>query len=76
MTPLSVDLTREQIVAELHKLDLDWGDEEDAESLLSILSERFTPTQAWTWLMWGQLALLREGRSREVFARAREMVAG
>jgi hypothetical protein len=84
VTPLSIELTRDQVVAELASMDLDWGDEEDATSLVDLLSERFTVTEAWTWIVWievglggrSPLAMLRDGRSREVFALARVVVAG
>jgi hypothetical protein len=84
VTPLSVELTRDQVVGVLARLELDWGDEEDADSLLSILLARFSPTEAVTWILWpnhdlderSPLDLLVEGRAREVFVLARREVAG
>lgn len=84
MTPLSVSLTRDEVVARLERLDLDWGDQDDAESLVDLLLERFTPTEAASWMLWSQteldgrtpLYLISSGRSREVFKMARRMVAG
>lgn len=74
-------LTREQVIDELGKLELDWGDEEDAVELVDLLLHRYTATEAITWLYWhneqlggSPLSLLERGKSREVFVEARGLV--
>jgi hypothetical protein len=80
---LTIELTRQDVALTLERLDLDWGDEDDAKCLLDLLLERYTPTQAMTWLCWRSeelgetpLSALSKGAARDVFRVARGMVAG
>lgn len=75
-------MTREQVVANISYLDLEWGDEGDAGDLVVLLSEVMSPLLIWTWLtFWCErleatpLALLETGCRREVFVEARRLVA-
>ena len=79
---IASDLTRQDVVEDLLKLDLDWGDEEDAVRLVDVLLEVLTPAGAYIWLaFWDReldgipLAKIAEGRSRDVFRAARVLVA-
>lgn len=74
--------TKQDLIDGLERLDLDWGDEDDAKSLVEVILERYSPLDAWTWMAWihpdlgvSPLEALRSGRSREVFMLARGMVA-
>lgn len=74
-------LSREQIIDELAQLELDWGDEEDAELLVDLLLRRYRPFEVLTWLLFlcdelggTPIELLTEGRGREVFREARQLV--
>lgn len=75
------DLTRATVVEELERLELDWGDQEDAVALVDLLLQAFTPAGAYIWLAfyWEPLdgtpvAMLEQGRAREVFREARRIV--
>lgn len=77
-----MDITRPEIEKVLANLDLEWGVDEDAASLLDILSEAFTLQQAYSWIFFhnchlGGVALhmLELGQHRPVFAEARKLVA-
>lgn len=77
-----VNATRQSILGYLAHLDLDWGDGEDAEHLVDLLSEAFDPVQIVSWISFHNtrlgttpLFLLEQGRSREVFIEARRLVA-
>lgn len=82
MTPMAADLDRDGVVEALHQMDLEWADEEDATALVDLLLRRLSPLDVITWIVWPNrglddappLSLLKDGRSREVFKAAREMV--
>jgi hypothetical protein len=74
-------VTRADVIKELSRLGLEWGDEEDAETLVDVLLEVYTPGLAMTWLFFWDvdlhgipLDLLQDGRTREVFRAARREV--
>lgn len=81
MTPLSIQITSDQLIKMIDNMGLDWGDEDDAHDLVALLLERYTPTEAWTWMCWpcvdldlfSPITRLRDGRSRDVFAAARAL---
>lgn len=73
-------MTRDELVEEIRQARLEWGDEEDAIDLADVLLTRYSPFEAFTWLGFYDaeldgtpLALLGEGKSRDVFQRARAL---
>jgi hypothetical protein len=77
-----MDISREDITRVLKNMNLDWGDEEDAETLVGLLLERFELLEVYTWLFFyntefgaSPLTMLEMGKSREVFKAARGLVA-
>jgi hypothetical protein len=82
MTPLRVQFSRAQLISGIKMLELDWGDEEDAEQLADLLLQSYGSVEAWSWMMWpcaalpgarSPLAALRDGMSRDVFVAARQL---
>lgn len=76
-----MDLSRQQVLDRLAELELEWGDEDDAGTLVDLLLEVFSPMMAWTWLCfwWAPLGglpleVLEQGRGRDVFIEARRLV--
>lgn len=75
-------LSREGVIERLHDLHLDWADEEDAETLVGVLLQTYSPLEAWSWLCFWQdsvngvpLDLLASGHGRDVFRAARATIA-
>jgi hypothetical protein len=75
-------VTRETLIEALGKLELDWGDEEDAVELVALLLQTYKPEGVYTWLFFHNnrlgatpLYLLEMGRAREVFIEARRLTA-
>lgn len=76
-----MDLSRQQVVEAIGRLELEWGDEEDASALVDLLLEAHTTVGAMSWLcFWSDslggvpLELVAKGRSRDVFREVRGMV--
>lgn len=74
-------IDREFIVEALTLMRLEWGDEAEAIDLVDLLLQQFNPFSAWAWLLFHcndlggtPLAMIQEGRSREVVVYARTMV--
>jgi len=74
--------SRRSILDALSRLDLEWGVDEDAEDLADLLLRVYTPAEAMSWMFFHDpdldgtpVALLQQGRSRDVFQAARRMVS-
>lgn len=72
---------RDDMVEMLDLMGLEWGDEETAVELVDLLLQRFNGTGAWCWMLFRchaldgtPLDLIQQGKSREVFRYARQMV--
>lgn len=75
-----MEITKAQLVDELAKLELDWGDEEDLVALVDSLLLVHSPLMAWSWLCWYHnelggvpIVLIKTGRVRDVCAAARRI---
>lgn len=73
--------TRESLITMINKLELEWGDEEEAHDLVDLLLQTYTPLEAATWIMFRcedllatPIYLIERGKTREVFQYARRMV--
>ena len=75
-----MEITRQEIRELLDDLDLGWGVDEDADVLIDILLESYDLHGAYIWLLFYDdeldgvpIALLENGRTRQVFRRARRL---
>lgn len=73
---------RDDLIHQISMVGLDDFDLDDARSLADVLLEAHTPAEAMSWLCFHDteldgvpLALLEDGRGREVLCRARSIVA-